>query len=147
MENNRITLKEAEEFHGHLGPYLVLGILAGELALKKLACKKYFGLEVKVRGANKRPKSCLIDGLQLSTGATYGKGNIKKLNSAIIKINFLNHINSKRLTLGFKDNLIQQLKEAKTHRDSRLLAKKLYKTDYHKLFNLTPITQTWPSPD
>ena len=125
-----ITLKEAEKFHGHLGPYLVLGILAGELALKRLRCKKYFDLDIKVRGAKNKPKSCLIDGLQLSTGATYGKGNINKLDGACIKIEFQNRLNNRRLTLRFKDSLIQKLKEAETHRDSEALAKQLYKTYY-----------------
>lgn len=129
-------LKEAEKFHGHLGPYLVLGILAGELALKKLRCRKYFNLEIKVFGANKKPKSCLIDGLQLSTGATYGKGNIIKLNSTLIKVEFRNRINNKKIILRLKDGLLQILKNTKIHRDSEALAKKLYKTDYTKLFNL-----------
>jgi formylmethanofuran dehydrogenase subunit E len=123
-----ISLKEAEKFHGHLGPYLVLGILAGKLALKKLRCKKYFGLEVKVWGANKKPRSCLIDGLQLSTGATYGKGNIHKLSSSAIKIEFRNCTNHKKVTLRCKRSLIQKLKQIKTHKDSETLAKHLYKT-------------------
>jgi len=79
-------IKEAVKFHGHLGPYLILGVLAGEIALKRIGVKKYFGLEVKVYGANQKPKSCLIDGLQLSTGATFGKGNIRKLAGKNIKI-------------------------------------------------------------
>jgi len=133
-------LNEAVEFHGHLGPYLVLGILAGEFALKRLRCKKYFGLEVRVWGTDKKPKSCFIDGLQLSTGATYGKGNIRQLNGSAIKVGFCNRINHKKITLRFKNNLIQKLREIKTHKDSESLAKKLYKTDYHKLFDLTPNT-------
>ena len=44
----RVCLKEATMFHGHLGPYLILGILTGDLALKKLKCKKYFGLKIRV---------------------------------------------------------------------------------------------------
>jgi formylmethanofuran dehydrogenase subunit E len=130
----RASLKEGVRFHGHLGPYLILGLLAGEHALKKLRCKKYFGLEVKVWGANKKPKSCLIDGLQLSTGATYGKGNIQKLNGSLIKIEFLSRLNNKRVELNLKKELINRLEEAKSHKDSEILAKKLYKTDCSKLF-------------
>lgn len=133
-------LNEAIKFHGHLGPYLVLGILAGELAIKRLRYKKYFDLEVKVWGANRKPKSCLIDGLQLSTGATYGKGNIHKLDGRKIKIEFCNPSNNKKFILRFRESLIQRLEEAKTHRDSELLAKRLYKTEYNELFNLTPNT-------
>lgn len=136
MVNNRVKLNEALKFHGHLGPYLVLGILAGELALKRLRCKKYFGLEVKVWGANQKPKSCLIDGLQLSTGATYGKGNIQKLNGQIIKIECFNRINNKKITLNIKDNLIEKLNETKTHRDSETLARKLYKAAVSDIFTV-----------
>jgi len=140
MNNCRVTLKEATKFHGHLGPYLVLGLLAGEVALKKLRCKKYFGLEIKVWGANKKPKSCLVDGLQLSTGATYGKGNIIKLNGSVIRIGFRDQKNNKKIKLRFRDSLIKELKKTKTHRDSELLAKQLYNTNYSKLFNLAPST-------
>ena len=51
----------------------------GEYALEKIKARPHFGLEVKVWGAKNKPKSCLIDGLQLSTGCTYGKGNITKI--------------------------------------------------------------------
>ena len=155
MEFKRISLKRAIDFHGHLGPYLILGILAGEWAIKKFRCRKYFDLHVKVWGVNKKPRSCLIDGLQLSTGATYGKGNIEKFNSSGIKIDFYHYLNAggnskvfkkenkvscgvnhKKITLRFKSELIQKLKETKTHRDSEILAKKLYTTDYNKLFKL-----------
>ncbi|MDP3731679.1 MAG: formylmethanofuran dehydrogenase subunit E family protein [Candidatus Omnitrophota bacterium] len=140
MGNNRIMLNEAVKFHGHLGPYLVLGILAGELAIKRLRCKKYFDLKVKVWGANRKPKSCLIDGLQLSTGATYGKGNIHKLDGRKIKIEFCNSNNNKEFILRLTESLIQRLEETKTHRDSELLAKRLYEAEYNELFNLTPNT-------
>jgi formylmethanofuran dehydrogenase subunit E len=134
---NRISLKEAVKFHGHLGPYLILGILAGESAVKKLGCEKYFGLEVKVWGANKKPKSCLIDGLQLSTGATYGKGNIHKFNGALIRIDFYNKSNNKRISLKLKNGLKERLESAKTHKDAEILAKELYRTKHLELFDLT----------
>jgi formylmethanofuran dehydrogenase subunit E len=124
-----ISLKEAKKFHGHLGPWLVLGILTGKFALKKIKAKKYFGIKVKVYGANKKPTSCLVDGLQLSTGATYGKGNIQKLNGPEIRIEFLNQFNRKKVAVRFKKCFLQRLREVKTHRDSELLAKKLYKED------------------
>lgn len=131
---DKIRLNEAVRFHGHLGPYLVLGLLAGELALKKLKTKKYFGLRVKVYGANKRPRSCLIDGLQLSTGATYGKGNINKYEGFNIKIEFYNREGKRNIILTFKDELNKRLGDAKTHKDSELLARKLYGENRSKLF-------------
>ena len=88
MGYNKKALSEAIDFHGHLGPYLVLGLLMGKYALKNLKAEKYFGLTIKVKGAYTKPESCLIDGLQLSTGATFGKGNIKKLQGRYIQVFF-----------------------------------------------------------
>jgi len=136
MPDRRIALADAVRFHGHLGPYLVLGILAGETALRRLKCKRYFGLDVKVRGAERKPKSCLIDGLQLSTGATYGKGNIKKLSGGAVKIFFSPRDNSSALNLELKDNIIQELEGAKAHKDSELLAKRLYKRKPSEIFRI-----------
>ena len=131
-----ISLKEAINFHGHLGPYLVLGLLAGEAALKMLGCRKYFGLDVLVYGATEKPKSCFIDGIQLSTGATYGKGNIKKLKSRELSAKFVNLKNKRRIILKFKDDLISKLELNSTRKECEALAVKLYKTNYSKLFSL-----------
>jgi formylmethanofuran dehydrogenase subunit E len=129
-----VELKSAIDFHGHLGPYLVLGLLAGETALKKLKSKKYFGLEVKVWGATKKPKSCLIDGLQLSTGATYGKGNIHKFNGNKIKISLRNLKNKKNITLQLREDLVKKLDSLKGHSDSGRFAKELLKFNPARLF-------------
>ncbi|MDD4900032.1 MAG: formylmethanofuran dehydrogenase subunit E family protein [Candidatus Omnitrophica bacterium] len=136
MPEKKISLKEAIRFHGHLGPYLVLGILAAEAALKKLKCRKYFGLEVNVFGANEKPKSCLIDGLQLASGATYGKGNINKFSGSRIRIEFKKKKASKRLIFSLKEELQDQLCALNGHADSEIFAKKLYCSNYQKLFNL-----------
>ena len=136
-----MTVAEAIRFHGHLGPYLILGILAGESALKKIKCKKFFGLEVKVWGAQQKPQSCLIDGLQLSTGATYGKGNIKKGAGSKIKIEVSLRQEQKGIIINFKDSLMARLAAAKTHQACELLAKKLYRSDYSKLFRLHLTTE------
>ncbi len=142
-DDRRITLRESMRFHGHLGPYLMLGILMGEYALENLKAEKYSGLEVKIKGADKKPKSCLIDGLQLSTGCTFGKGNIKKLNGKDIQAFFYNINNKKGIALRLRDGLGLRLRKLKTHRDSETLAREIYKTNYNKLFNLTK----WRYPD
>lgn len=137
MKKNKITLAEAVKFHGHLGPYLVLGLLAGEFALKKLGSGKYFGLKVKVRGALKKPKSCLIDGLQLSTGATYGKGNIHKAGGNKIIVLLSEAKNNKQVRISLKESLARELDGLKGHKECEDFAKKLYRTDPLTIFNLT----------
>ena len=132
--NNNLSLKEAVKFHGHLGPYLVLGILAGELALDKLKCSKYFGLGVDVAGVNKKPKSCFIDGLQLSTGATYGKGNIKKIKGKEIIVICRNLNNHKKIRIFLKKDLLKKLDNLNGHKDCEDFAKHLLKIEPQNLF-------------
>jgi formylmethanofuran dehydrogenase subunit E len=134
--SKRITINEAVKFHGHLGPYLVLGLLAGELALKKLKTRKHFGIEVRVWGADKKPKSCFLDGLQLSTGATYGKGNIRKIRADRIRLILSDLENNKQVAVSFKDGLIKKLDALKGHRDSQVFAKELYKVNPLEIFSL-----------
>ena len=69
-------LERGIKLHGHSGPYLNLGIKMGLLALELLDVKGYFDLSTEVEMEYRRPMSCLIDGLQISTGCTMGKGNI-----------------------------------------------------------------------
>ena len=64
-------------FHGHLGPYLVLGYRMGRIALRELGSAGHFGLSVVVYSRLRPPASCLIDGVQLGSGCTLGKRNIE----------------------------------------------------------------------
>jgi hypothetical protein len=63
-------------FHGHLGPYVVIGYRMGQLALRELGSDGHFGVSAEVHSPLKTPRSCLIDGIQLGSGCTLGKGNI-----------------------------------------------------------------------
>ncbi|MBU6998554.1 MAG: formylmethanofuran dehydrogenase subunit E family protein [Theionarchaea archaeon] len=68
-------LNQAKAFHGHLGPYLVLGLRMGLLATTLLK-KSHFELQAEIHTPGNPPHSCLVDGIQLATGCTMGKGNI-----------------------------------------------------------------------
>lgn len=65
-----------KRFHGHLGPYVVLGYRMGRLALKLTGSEGHFNISVEVYSILKPPQSCLIDGIQLGSGCTLGKRNI-----------------------------------------------------------------------
>ncbi len=131
-----ISLQSAKRFHGHLGPWLVLGLLMGEYGLKKIRAKKYFGLELRVSGLNKKPRSCLIDGLQLSTGCTLGKGNIKVNGAKKIKVTFINRENKNNISLGLRNGLLKKVDKRMSHKEAEAIAGLLFKADSLKLFNL-----------
>lgn len=70
-------LDRLRDFHGHLGPFAMLGYRAGLLALRELGLPSHFGLSATVRCPDGPPPSCFIDGVQYSTGCTLGKRNIE----------------------------------------------------------------------
>ncbi|MDP2939002.1 MAG: formylmethanofuran dehydrogenase subunit E family protein [Candidatus Omnitrophota bacterium] len=131
-----ISLKSAEKFHGHLGPWLALGLLMGDYGLKKINARKYFGLEVIANGLNKKPRSCLVDGLQLSTGCTLGKGNIKINGYKKIKVTFKNCDNKRIICLGLRRNLLEELKKKMSHRQAQKIACELFKIKPTYLFEV-----------
>ena len=64
-----------DEFHGHLGVFSIVGAKMG------IKARELFGvgpdmLEVLTYAGTKPPYSCLNDGIQVSTGATFGMGTI-----------------------------------------------------------------------
>jgi len=75
-------LEKAVQFHGHLGPWAAAGLRMGIGAREAVGAHGYFDLEVEALGPLDRPpRSCLLDGLQVSTGATLGKRNLRWVDS------------------------------------------------------------------
>ncbi|MFW5869084.1 MAG: formylmethanofuran dehydrogenase subunit E family protein [Armatimonadota bacterium] len=70
-------LDRLRDFHGHLGPFAMLGYRAGLLAVRVLDAPTHFGLSATVRCPDGPPPSCFADGVQYSTGCTLGKRNIE----------------------------------------------------------------------
>lgn len=77
------------EFHGHLGPFLIIGLRMGSLALKLLGLSGYSGLKAIVETGNEPPLSCIVDGVQVATGCTLGRGNIEVVKNNRAKVTFL----------------------------------------------------------
>ncbi|MCS7253645.1 MAG: formylmethanofuran dehydrogenase subunit E family protein [Armatimonadota bacterium] len=103
-------LELARSFHGHLGPFLALGMLIGVRALEFLRARKYFGVKVVVRCPPNPPQSCIVDGLQLSTGATYGKRNIELIPSDDIVVEFINTDTGEGIHMLISGDTIEKLK-------------------------------------
>jgi len=68
-------LREAVRFHGHLGPFLALGLKAGLYAVEVLG-RDPFKMKAVVGTEPRPPRSCFVDGVQITTGCTMGKRNI-----------------------------------------------------------------------
>jgi len=74
------------EFHGHSDPWAVLGARIGDHAVKRLGLEKKMGAFVLVEYDSKLPMTGIADGLQLATGATYGRQSIVLVQSTRLRV-------------------------------------------------------------
>lgn len=85
--------------HGHRGPFLACGIRMGLLALRLLESTGFDGIEAVAETGDVPPVSCLADGLQVSTGCTAGKGNLKVVEGGRPAARFFTGTRSVRIAL------------------------------------------------
>ena len=70
--------EEILRYHGHVGPWNILGFRAGKLALDRLGVS--WGshlLHIELRIPRKTPYSCMADGLTVATGNSLGRLDIE----------------------------------------------------------------------
>lgn len=134
IEQNKELLQRAVEFHGHLGPYLVLGLRAGLYANQALG-RDPMKTEAFIQSKTTPPESCFVDGVQLSTGCTLGKGNISLQQGEGLRVTFKK--NSHEITLKLKNEIIEEMNalpsEEKAWED---LAEDLYRREVEKIFEI-----------
>lgn len=102
------------EIHGHIGIYSILGAKMGLRAVELLESGGQGAADTGARGAdthsisivsyagNNPPVSCLNDGLQISTGATLGRGRIRVPDTTSPRAEAEFHCGSRTLRLRLK---------------------------------------------
>jgi formylmethanofuran dehydrogenase subunit E len=98
----------AIQFHGHDGPFMTIGLRMGITALEMLDSKGWFDLSCEVKLNWKPPDSCVIDGIQSSTGCTMGKRNIKVTEQEGVEAEFKSKDKSLRIRL--RPEVIEKIK-------------------------------------
>ncbi len=101
-------LDRLRDFHGHLGPFAMLGYRAGLLALRELGLPSHFGLRASVRCPDGPPPSCFMDGVQYSTGCTLGKRNIEFVASDEVSVTVTGNDNGASITVMPRRGLVGQ---------------------------------------
>jgi len=78
QENIETWVKTATDFHGHLGPFLVVGVRMGLIGLRELhANRGDLTLHALATLERAVPFSCTIDGIQVITQCTVGNGRLQ----------------------------------------------------------------------
>lgn len=128
------TLRQIEKFHGHIGPYAVIGYRMGLIANKKLGSDPFLKKAVVFTGSTP-PLSCIVDGIQMSSGCTYGKGNIKVENKGIAKADFFTNEGGK-IQILLKKELKNEIDTTVVKENMVSYSEEMFKKSDEELFDI-----------
>ena len=135
---NSKLLEDAKSFHGHLGPFIVLGLRIGLIGLHELNMSKHSDeLKVIAYLNYKPPISCILDGLQITTGCTLGNKKLEFNESDEVLINFIvkgKNVLSIKVDNAMIDKLLK--KPMKSIEEMEKLAYEVAKIPQKELFNI-----------
>lgn len=127
-------IEDAEKLHGHLGPFLVIGVRMGMIAQKFLDKN----LHATVKTPFSTPFSCVIDGIQTATTCTVGNQRLKIENSKkeiVAYFKTLNPHKTLKITVNPQtvEELMGKLSEGVSNEE---LAWKIARKPEHELFRI-----------
>jgi formylmethanofuran dehydrogenase subunit E len=138
-EELKAMIDNAQKLHGHLGPFLVIGVRMGMIAKKALSVSddQCGLLKASVKVPLFPPFSCLLDGIQASTSCTVGNQRLTIENSEEICVNFAKQNASRTVKITLKPEVAEEL-EKKLAKGSlnEKFALELAHTPENQLFNL-----------
>ena len=134
------TIEYARKIHGHVGPFLVIGLRMGIAAKKALDISdaEQTHLRAKVTVPLNPPFSCLLDGVQVSTTCTIGNQRLQFENVKTIQATFQSEKTSKKVKITLNQQFWEQL-EQKLAQDKldEAFAWELAKLPENQLFIIT----------
>jgi formylmethanofuran dehydrogenase subunit E len=121
-------LKALSSFHGHLGPYVVVGYRMGQIARSELKGK----IKATVYTGSKTPLSCVIDGIQFSSGCTMGKGNIAVKDDFVAKASFSSAEGS--IEIELREDVKHDIDSTMSHDTEEQIALSIYRANADSMF-------------
>jgi formylmethanofuran dehydrogenase subunit E len=128
LPDEMVALKK---FHGHLGPFAVLGYRMGQLARRRFTQRIY----ARVHSGTERPLSCLADGVQMSSCCTLGKNNITLLEDGQARAEFSD--GAGHLDILVRPELISDISSRCDHHNEEDLAMHFFTLSDDELFIIT----------
>jgi formylmethanofuran dehydrogenase subunit E len=106
-------IEYARKLHGHVGPYLVIGLKMGAAAKAALNMPdiEQMQLKAEVNVPLQPPTSCLLDGIQVSTTCTVGNQRLQFKNAKTIYATFKTKKDSKTAKITLKEQFQKELEQ------------------------------------
>lgn len=106
-------VQKAADFHGHMGPFLVVGVRMGIVGLQKLGVRRGDdSLSATVFVEPSVPFSCAIDGIQVTTKCTIGNGKLRLRNSTKEISTVFEVSGGKQVTVTLNPVMLTELKRS-----------------------------------
>lgn len=121
-------------FHGHLGPYVTIGMRMGQIARDKYPNRIFATL----LSGTKRPLSCVADGVQFASCCTIGKSNIVILEEGRAEAMFTDGRSG--IGVKVKDEAMESVGESATSGNEDELSLEIYHMKDDDLFAIVPIS-------
>jgi formylmethanofuran dehydrogenase subunit E len=136
----RKQIREASELHGHLGPFLVIGVRIGETAKQILNSENQRDTELyaSVKLPLLTPFSCILDGIQSTTHCTIGNQRLTvKKSLAKITAQFNSTESEKTVTITIIPKIVKELTDKISKgASSEVLAETIVSTPRNQLLKL-----------
>ncbi|QLH75578.1 MAG: formylmethanofuran dehydrogenase subunit E family protein [Methanomassiliicoccales archaeon] len=123
-------LKALSSFHGHLGPYVVVGYRMGLFARSELKGK----MKATVYTGLRPPVSCIVDGIQFSSGCTLGKGNIQVLDGNMARVVFTSE--DEEMVMDLRTTVRNDIESQMTKETEEHLAMSIFRAHMNDLFDI-----------
>lgn len=109
------VLESALIIHGHLCGAMPLGFRAGRLALKALNAEREPNMAkvALVETGSAHAAGCFVDGIQLATGCTFGKGLVQKLEYGKWAVTIAIKKDGKAVRVSVKPEAVQAMFDGK----------------------------------
>jgi formylmethanofuran dehydrogenase subunit E len=135
-------MEALRRFHGHLGPYVVMGFRMGQLARVAFP-KKIFAT---VYSGTKRPRSCMADGVQFASCCTVGKNNLALIEGNEARAMFTDGVDAFEITVLSK--WINKVDKSMTHENEEELSMEIFQAKDDSLFKVRKIkpAEAWKEP-
>jgi formylmethanofuran dehydrogenase subunit E len=113
METKQILL-DTLTFHGHKCWASTVGVRIGLAALQALSVERSGAksLHAIIEIGDHHGAMCFGDGVQYTTGCTFGKGNIEKNHKGKPALTLIDKANQKAVRVAYKPTLQKQIKES-----------------------------------
>lgn len=113
MKDFNEYLEVGLKFHGHKCPAMPMGLKAGFYAMQLLGVEraKDGQLQAMVELDENHCATCFADGVQVATGCTYGKGNIKRTGYGKWGLTLIDKKTSRAVRVVPKAEVMQKNKE------------------------------------